>query len=107
MSIEKTNEICNLIETYSSMLTTRQQDILHDYYFLDLSLSEIAENYEVTRQAVKDILDRAVKQCYVYEEKLQVYKKSVILKDTLNDILQLDNLSDIKNSIRDIVDREV
>ena len=59
MSIEKTNEICNLIETYSAMLTPRQQDILHDYYFLDLSLSEIAENYDVTRQAVKDILDLA------------------------------------------------
>ena len=107
MSIEKTNEICNLIETYSSMLTPRQQDILHDYYFLDLSLSEIAENYEVTRQAVKDILDRAVKQCYQYEEKLHVFAKSSKLKSTLQEILQLDNISTIKDRIQDMVDEEV
>ena len=107
MSIEKINEICNLIDTYSGMLTSRQLDMLHDYFFLDLSLSEIAEINSITRQAVKDILDRAVKQCYTLEEKLKVYAKSVELKNTLNQILELDNVDSIKESIRNVISREV
>lgn len=107
MSIEKTNEICNLIETYSSMLTSRQMELLHDYYFLDLSLAEIAENYNITRQAVKDILDRAIKQCYTLEDNLKVYAKSLELKNTLNNLLNLNDISSIKQGIKDIVDKGV
>ena len=107
MSIEKTNEICNLIETYSSMLTARQVDVLHDYYFLDFSLSEIAENYDITRQAVKDILDRAVRQCYTFEEKLHILEKNTKLNNTLQEILQLDNIESIKDGIKNIIDKEV
>ena len=105
MSIDKNEQICSLIETYENMLTAKQIEILHDYYFLDLSLSEIAENNGTTRQAVKDILDRAVKLCLNYEEKLNLHKKLMAEKENLNKILQLNDIDEIKKIVNDTISK--
>ncbi len=103
MNLDKNDEICNLIDTYSSMLTERQKDVLHDYYFLNLSLSEIAENYDITRQAIKDILDRGLNQCYNFEEKLHIYSNLLKTRQKLNKILQLNDINKIKEEIINII----
>jgi predicted DNA-binding protein YlxM (UPF0122 family) len=51
--------ITRLFEAYGRLLTERQQRLLHLYFHDDLSFSEIAERFEVTRQAVYDALRRA------------------------------------------------
>jgi len=51
-----------------------QRDFFDLYYNNDLSLAEIAENYKITRQAVRDALVRAEKTLTEFEEKLGLLK---------------------------------
>ncbi len=48
-----------LYDFYGELLTARQKEFFELYYLEDLSLSEIAEHYEITRQGVRDIIHRA------------------------------------------------
>ena len=54
-------EISILCEIYGKLLTKKQLNILDNYYNLDLSLSEIAENEGITRQAGRDIIKKGGK----------------------------------------------
>lgn len=58
MSFGKNVKISMLCQIYGKMLTDKQYEIINDYYNNDLSLSEIAENNNITRQAVRDIIKR-------------------------------------------------
>jgi len=73
--MDKKVEVSILIEIYKSLLTEKQLDILDSYYNLDLSLSEIAENNNITRQAVRDIIKKGEKKLFEFEGKLQIMKK--------------------------------
>lgn len=73
--MDKKVEVSILIEIYGHLLTEKQLDILDSYYNLDLSLSEIAQNCEITRQAVRDIIKKGEKKLFEIEEKLQIMKK--------------------------------
>ena len=64
-----------LCEYYGSLLTTKQYTLLNDYYNNDLSLSEIADNNQITRQAVRDIIKKGEKKLFEYEEKLSFMKR--------------------------------
>ena len=61
-----------LLQIYGAMLTEKQYGLLDDYYNNDLSLSEIAENYDITRQAVRDIIKKGENKLFELEEKLSV-----------------------------------
>lgn len=50
-----------LFDFYGDLLTERQKEFYDLYYNDDLSLAEIAENYDITRQGVRDIIVRAEK----------------------------------------------
>lgn len=56
--MEKNVQISMLCQIYGKMLTNKQYEVINDYYNNDLSLSEIAENNNITRQAVRDIIER-------------------------------------------------
>ena len=56
--MEKKVQIGMLCEIYGNLLTKRQLNILNDYCNEDLSLTEIAENNKITRQAVNDIVKK-------------------------------------------------
>ena len=43
-----------LLDFYGPFLSEKQRNLLHHYYDEDLSLSEIAENEQITRQGVRD-----------------------------------------------------
>ena len=74
--MDKKVQVSILCEIYGKLLTEKQQNILEDYYNLDLSLSEIAENNNITRQAVRDIIKKGETKLFEYEEKLQIMKKT-------------------------------
>ena len=75
--MEKNVEMGMLLDIYGSMLTKKQYELLNDYYNNDLSLSEIAENENITRQAVRDNLKKGEKKLFEFEEKLSVMKKTM------------------------------
>ena len=52
-------KISMLNQIYGGLLTKKQNEIIEDYYNNDLSLSEIAENNEITRQAIRDVLKKS------------------------------------------------
>jgi uncharacterized protein len=54
--------ITRLFDIYGRLLTDRQQRLLRLYFHDDLSLSEIAERFAVTRQAVYDALRRSTEE---------------------------------------------
>lgn len=70
--LEKTNQVNLLFDFYAMLLKGKQREYLELYYLDDLSLGEIAEMHEVSRQAVYDHIKRAEKQLFEYEEKLQL-----------------------------------
>ena len=67
--------IIKLLDTYGSLLTKHQKEIMDEYYNEDLSMIEISENYDVTKAAISDIINRCVKLLKNYETKLKVLEK--------------------------------
>ena len=54
----KNLEICYLLDFYGDVLTPKQRDVMEQYYNDDFSLAEIAENFGITRQGVRDSIKR-------------------------------------------------
>ncbi len=67
--------INKLLDFYENLLTQKQRDVLHLYYREDYSLSEISEQYEITRSAVQDLIKRVIKSLKDYESKLELVEK--------------------------------
>ena len=80
MSLEKNILLSKLFDIYSPLLSKNQVDIMNDYINNDITLTEIAENRNITRQAVKDVVGKVEKKLLIYEEKLGFNKKLESLK---------------------------
>ena len=68
--MDKNVKFSMLLEIYAKLLTDKQADTVDLYYNQNLSLSEIAEEIGITRQAVRKSLVEAEKNLIDYEEKL-------------------------------------
>ena len=75
--MEKKIKISMLCEIYGKLLTEKQLEILNDYYNNDLSLTEIAENNNITRQAVLDNIKKGENKLFEFEEKLSFMEKTI------------------------------
>lgn len=75
MKVEEKNILSKLFDAYGGLLSEGQQEIMSSYINFDLTVTEIAENLGVSRQAVKDSVTKAEKKLYDYEEKLCFVKK--------------------------------
>lgn len=100
--MEKNVEISMLNEIYGKLLTQKQYEIIDDYYNNDLSLSEIAENNEITRQAVRDILKKGEKKLFEYEQKLNNKKRAIEQEKAIQHILQ-----EVKEISQNCTDKEI
>ncbi len=65
-----------LYDFYGSLLTDKQRDYFENYYFNNLSLGEMAENYSVSRNAIHKQLKIVEEKLKYYEENLELLKKS-------------------------------
>ena len=70
-----------LYDLYNKLLSDHERLIFEDYYHNDLSLSEIADNEDVTRNAIHKSIKTTENKLLDYEEKLNLYeKKNEIIK---------------------------
>ncbi len=75
MGLEKTTRMNYLFDFYQELLTPKQRSYMELYYLDDHSLGEIAEAYDITRQAVYDNIRRTEAMLEEYEAKLQLFEK--------------------------------
>ena len=97
--MEKKVEISILWQIYGKMLTDKQYEYIDYYYNKDLSLSEIAEINEITRQAVRDIIKKGERKLFEFEEKLLFMKKTINQEKQIEHILL--NLNKIQKDSSD------
>ena len=87
--IEKVVEIGILFDFYGKLLSLRQFNIVEMFYIHDLSLAEIGEELDITRQGVYDSLKRSEKKLYEYEENLGLvneFKQNTLAIKSIIDI---------------------
>ena len=78
-----------LAEMYAQLLTPKQQSILRMFLDSNISLSEIAEEFGISRQAVNDLVKRTFRVLEDYESKLNLLAKFEQIKTTLSDCCHL------------------
>ena len=93
---EKDFRISYLLDFYGNILTDKQKDAIDLYYNEDLSLAEIAEHQEITRQGVRDAIKRGEETLNEMENKLGFAKKIDEYREVLEKILKCTNT--VKNS---------
>lgn len=87
--MEKIVEQSLLFDFYGELLTNHQQNVYQDAVFNDMSLSEVADNYGISRQGVHDLLKRCDKTMQEYEDKLHLISKFSAIRDKLTSIQEL------------------
>ena len=103
--MEKNVKLSILCELYGELLTKKQYQIINDYYNNDLSLSEIAQNNNITRQAVRDILKKGENKLFEYEEKLNFMKRTLNQEKKIQKVLS--ELTKIQEDYSDKQDANV
>ena len=114
--VDKIFEYTILYDFYGALLKDKNRSVFEDYMFNDMSLSEIAEDLGITRQGVRDIVERSKQSLVDYEDKLGLIKRFEIVREnaseinnTLDDIREYvsvyDSKEKIENMLKDISDR--
>ncbi len=84
--MESTVYLTILYDYYKNLLTEKQCLYFEDYYFYNLSLSEMAESYHVTRSAVNRQINLTIEKLNEYEAKLNLYANSLKIKKLLESV---------------------
>jgi hypothetical protein len=72
-----------LFDYYKEVLNEKHQQVIQQYYIMDLSLKEISENLGITRQGVYDLLKRAEKNLEDIDNKLNIISKQEKFKKNI------------------------
>ncbi|MEN6349493.1 MAG: YlxM family DNA-binding protein [Syntrophomonas sp.] len=97
--LEKLEHIIMLNDFYGPLLTEKQRTVLNLHYENDWSLAEIADNMNISRQAVFDLLRRAESALQEYEKRLHLAQRFLDTRQELEEVYRL-------LSHRDAVDPE-
>ena len=87
--MEKIVEQGLLYDFYGELLTDHQKKIYEDVVFADLSLSEIAQEYGISRQGVHDLVKRCNNTLQEYEDKLHLIRKFLTIREKIKEIEKL------------------
>ena len=101
--MKKTEEMNEYLDWYGELLTEKQQDICDLYFKEDFSLSEISENYEISRAAVLDTIKRSKKLLEDYEKKLHLIEKYHARRKIYDKIKEL-NMNEVNQLLEQIED---
>jgi predicted DNA-binding protein YlxM (UPF0122 family) len=78
--------LVELYDYYGDLLTDKQKKYFEAYYFDNLSLSEMSENYSISRNAVSKQLLNVKEKLSHYEKILNLKKKSEKINDLIKNI---------------------
>lgn len=84
--MDKRTYLTILYDYYSELFNDHQRTIFEDYYFHNLSLSEISENHNITRSAIHKTIKAITDKLEEYEHILKLYKKGIIIDKIINQI---------------------
>lgn len=96
MTFDKREELISLYDAYHMLLTDKQKAYFEEYYFDDLSFSEIAINHSISRNGVFDQIKRVANILSDYEAKLGLVRKAKCIEELAID-------EEIKNKIIEII----
>ncbi|AEN99103.1 putative DNA-binding protein [Fructilactobacillus sanfranciscensis] len=106
LKLVRDNYINALFDFYGCLLTTKQADYISQYYADDLSLGEISENFNVSRQAVYDNIKRTEKTLENYESKMGLYEKFIKRNKVVDELEALIKVSYSKDSaLNSLIDK--
>lgn len=87
--MERILKVTLLYDFYGELLTDKQKNIFELYYQNDLSLAEIAEQLQISRQGVYDTLKRSENILSQYEKTLHLVERFIINKHCIKEIIQI------------------
>lgn len=94
MELEEILEVSILLDYYKNLLSDRQKEYLVEHFEEDLSLTEIGNKHNVSRQAVYDNIRRGIKILRDYENKIGFYKRD---REILSELRKLREDFSIEN----------
>ena len=84
--MEKRDYLIMLYDYYGMLFNEKQREYFENYYFNNLSLGEISDNINISRNAIHKVIKTMEEKLLFYEDKLKLYKKSISLKEIINKI---------------------
>jgi len=88
-----------LYDYYGELLSDIQKEYFEEYYFDNLSLSEISENEDKSRNAVHKCIKSSCNKLYKFEDKLGLYEK----KQKLDKVIDRIEDKEIKEILRELI----
>ena len=88
-----------LYDIYGSLLTEKQKEYFKEYYFKNLSLSELATKYNISRNAIHKQLKETIKRLENYEDNLRLAKKNEMLEN----IIKKTSDEEIKRKLQEVI----
>ena len=88
-----------LYDYYGELLSDIQKEYFEEYYFDNLSLSEISENDGKSRNAIHKCIKSSCSKLYEYEDKLRLYEK----RQKLDKVLEIIEDNEIKGILKELI----
>lgn len=105
MTLDKTELMNFYLDFYGNLLTEKQKEVLEYYYRENYSYTEIAENMEISRSAVYDLIKRSEALLENYEEKLNLLKKYTARKECYEKLNAL-NIEEVTKLVTECIETE-
>ena len=113
IGFEQRMRFVRLYDIYGGLLTDKQQNCMEMHFYNDLSLSEIADEYGISRQAIYDLIKRAGQILERYEDRLKLLERDEensdmllhaeeLLTDYINDHSKAANLELLQTILREL-----
>jgi predicted DNA-binding protein YlxM (UPF0122 family) len=84
--VDRRTYLTILYDYYGELFNEHQRNYFEEYYFQNNSLSEISENYNVSRNAVHKVIKGVEEKLIEYEDKLKLYEKNELLDKIIENI---------------------
>ena len=99
MELEKTVRLCELFDVYKNLLKGKTVEVMDLYLNYNFTLSEIAEQMKISRQAVFDYVQKAEKKLEDFEKKLLFLNNKQNLKEKLENIISSTSDKKVKSKL--------